>query len=73
MLPVNPISELIAMMHNEVPIAFLKLKRKKKIKTGTMINPPPAPTKPVIKPTHTPNKITKGKPNGDLENSSHLI
>ena len=64
--------ELIAMMQSEVPIAFLKLSLKKNIKTGTMINPPPAPIKPVIKPTNTPSMITIGRPNGLFANSSHF-
>lgn len=60
------------MMHKEVPIAFLNFKRRKKIKTGTIIKPPPAPTNPVITPTTIPSRITKGKPKGLRANSSHF-
>ena len=62
--PVKPTRELIAIIQSEVPIAFLKFKRRMKIRTGTMMNPPPAPTNPVIAPTQIPRIIVKGKPRG---------
>ena len=73
MFPVKPINEFNAIIHKEVPTACLKLNRKNDINTGTIIKPPPAPTKPVINPMIIPSVITKGTPNGLLENSSYFI
>ena len=48
--PINPINEFIAIMNNEVPMAFFMGKLANKTKDGIIKNPPPAPTKPMISP-----------------------
>ena len=58
-LPTKPINELIAIILNEVPIDFFIGTLMKKISTGIIINPPPAPTNPVINPTNIAIKMTK--------------
>ena len=57
--PVKPTSELSAIMQSGVPMDFLTGTLKKNNKTGTMIKPPPEPTKPVKNPTIMASKITK--------------
>ena len=50
-------NDLIAIIINEVPIAFFIDKPANKTNAGMMINPPPAPTIPVKIPTINPSKI----------------
>lgn len=52
--PVNPIVELIKMISSEVATALFIGIFAKRTKAGTIRNPPPAPTKPVMVPTAIP-------------------
>ena len=52
----KPAKELIEMINSEVPIAFLMDSFKRFTKAGIIKKPPPAPTKPVKKPTANPIK-----------------
>ncbi len=57
--PRKPKSEFIAMMNKEVAAAFFIGKFANKTKIGTIIKPPPAPTKPVINPVKAPKTKSK--------------
>lgn len=52
--PINPINAFVAITNNEVPIATFIGKRARNTIAGTIRNPPPAPTSPVIAPTPIP-------------------
>ena len=55
----KPIIELNVMIINEVATACLIVNRANNTKAGTIIKPPPAPTKPVRSPTPKPIKTNK--------------
>ena len=55
----KPKSALNVIIISEVATAFLISRAAKSTNAGTIINPPPAPTKPVSRPT--PNPITINK------------
>ena len=54
----NPKVDFKAIINSEVAIAFFISKPINITKAGTIKNPPPAPTSPVIPPTINPSKIT---------------
>lgn len=58
--PINPISDLIAIMSNEVATAFFIGSLAKSTKAGIIKKPPPAPTIPVKTPTTKPSIIING-------------
>ena len=58
--PKNPMSDLAAIINNEVPTAIFIGKRAKSTKAGIIKNPPPAPTMPVSIPTKPPSRAIIG-------------
>ena len=56
-------SDLVAIINNEVPTAFFMGNFADKTKIGMIRNPPPTPTKPVINPSISPSEKIKGKLN----------
>ena len=55
--PKKPIKEFIAIINNEVAAAFLIGSFARNNKIGTIMKPPPAPTRPVTIPVKTPKEI----------------
>lgn len=55
--PRDPISDLSAIINNEVAIACLILSHSSIMRAGTIRNHPPAPTRPVMVPTTHPSII----------------
>lgn len=56
--PVNPISELNAIINNDVPVATFMGSPVKSTSAGIIKKPPPAPTSPVSKPIMIPRTRT---------------
>ena len=52
--PANPTSEFKAMINSDVPTAFFISRPSNKTKVGIIRNPPPAPSKPVVRPMTIP-------------------
>lgn len=58
--PLKPITELIKIINNEVPTDCFIDKLAKNNRAGMIKNPPPAPKKPIMKPTKKPITASTG-------------